>query len=281
MRPCWQAFAVAIISFATPSVAETFQGTRLLAQVRDFSLDSPTAEAARVGGLVGMPSAASELSPDRRTPVLPLIPVAGDSKRHEPDSVILAFMSGKCSTLKIAGRNFACRAVAFYQTEQGRANFTIALDDPADNSHTVTFSGENARREQDNLYELSVDRMLLKSKDRPKVDGLPEPLVETSTGTCKQVGIFLTGLVSSISCSATNVNGKKYDLHFESDGSPIRLMRLTESPVPTEKRRARQVEQFGCRLKADEAKVLPRDRAAYIIQCLGEDSQAPTPAVHQ
>jgi hypothetical protein len=272
MRPYWQVLAVAIISFAAPAIAEPFQGLRLSEQMRNFGHTPPVTTAARAGGI----------SPgDLQTSALPLVLVANETKRHEPDSVILAFMSGKCSTLKIAGRSFACRAVAFYQTEQGRANFTIALDDPTDTSHTITFSGENARREQDNLYELSIDRMLLKSKDRPKVDGLPEPLVETSTGTCKQVGIFVTGLVSSISCSATNTTGKRYDLHFESDGSPIRLMRLTESPVPTEKRRAKQVEQFGCRLKADEAKVLPRDRAAYIIQCLGEDSQTPTPALHQ
>src|SRR6266566_6550366 len=73
-------------------------------------------------------------------------------QRQEPDTVIFAMMSGKCSTLKVAGRDFACRAVAFFQTEEGRANFTIAIDDPADNTHIVTFSGENARKEQDNLY---------------------------------------------------------------------------------------------------------------------------------
>ena len=142
----------------------------------------------------------------------------------------------------------------------------------------MTFSGENARKEQDNLYELAIDRMLLKSKDRPKVDGLPAPLVELSTGACKQLGNFATGQVSSISCVATDSNAKKYELQFESDGSPIKVMRLRESPVPTEKRRAKQIEQFGCRLKADEAKILPRDRTAYIIQCLGEDSQDPTTA---
>ncbi len=208
MRLCWQVFAVAIIFFATPSVAEPSYGGRLLGHVQN----------------------SREFAP-------PLILVAEETKRREPDTIILAFMSGKCSKLKIAGRDFACRAVAFYQTEQGRANFTIALDDPADNTHIITFSGENARKEQDNLYELAVDRMLLKSKDR-----------------------------------------KKYELQFESDGSPIKVMRLRESPVPTEKRRAKQIEQFGCRLKADEAKILPRDRTAYIIQCLGEDTQDPMTA---
>ena len=104
------------------------------------------------------------------------------------DVDMYALMSGKCSTVKIAGRDFACKAVAYFHSQQGRADFTVVLDDPADNAHIVSFSGENAKREQDNLYELSIDRMLLKSKDRPRVDGLPVPSVELSSGTCKQIG---------------------------------------------------------------------------------------------
>jgi hypothetical protein len=91
-----------------------------------------------------------------------------DLPRPEPDTIIFAMMSGKCSTLNVAGRDFACRAVAFFQTEEGRANFTVALDDPDDGSHIITFSGDNGRRPNANLYELPIDRMLLKSKDRPK-----------------------------------------------------------------------------------------------------------------
>jgi hypothetical protein len=82
------------------------------------------------------------------------------------------------------------------------------LDDPADNSHVISFSGVNGRREQDNLYELPIDRMLLNSKDRPKVDGLPVPFVELSAGICKQLGILATGQVSRISCTAMDKNKK-------------------------------------------------------------------------
>src|SRR5260370_37518660 len=134
------------------------------------------------------------------TSTRPVILVANESKRQEPDIDMFAFMSGKCSTLKVAGRDFACRAVAYFHNQQGRANFTIALDDPADNSHIISFSGENAQRE-DNLYELTVDRMELNTKDRPKVDGLPVPSVELSAGTCKQVGSFAPAKGSSISCT--------------------------------------------------------------------------------
>jgi len=36
------------------------------------------------------------------------------------------------------------------------------------------------------------------------------------------------------------------------------------------KRRAEQIRQIDCAKKADEAKVLPRDRLAHITQCLAE-----------
>jgi hypothetical protein len=137
-------------------------------------------------------------------------------------------MSGRCSTLKIAGRDFRCRAVAFFQTEEGRANFVVALDDPDDDSHIITFSGDNGVRTRDDLYELPVDRMLLRSRIRPRVDGLPVPLIEFSAGMCRQLGSFATRQVSSIACSATDKNGKKYELQYESDGSPITLRRIKQ-----------------------------------------------------
>src|ERR1700729_3922842 len=95
-----------------------------------------------------------------------------EEPKPDPETIVFALMSGKCPTLKVAGRDFACRAVAFFQTEEGRANFTIALDDPDDDSHIITFSGNRGVRPQDDLYELPIDEMQLKSKDRPKVDGL-------------------------------------------------------------------------------------------------------------
>ena len=237
----WQAFAVVLVFLATPSGAEPY-GSWLLQHVRNSQ---------------------------------PVIAVANEDKRELPDTDILALPSGKCSTLKIAGRDFACRAVAFFQNEQGRANFAIALDDPMDGSHIITFSGDNGRREDD-LYELQIDRMLLNSKDRPKVDGLPVPVVELSTGTCKQLGNLKTTGISSIACSATDRNGKSYEVRFESDGSPTTVRRIVRSALVDEKRRAKRIEQLECRQKAEAAKILPRDRTAYIIGCLEEeDSQKP------
>ncbi len=200
---------------------------------------------------------------------------ANEPASQVPDIDIYALMSGKCSTLKIAGRDFACRAVAYFHSEQGRANFTVALDDPADRNHVISFSGDNGRKEQENLYELPIDRMLLNSKDRPKVDGLPVPSVELSAGICKQVGNFGTRQISSLTCSATDKAGRKYELRFESDGSPMTVRRLRQIQLPSEKRLARQAEQAECSQRADAAKVLPRDRPTYLIGCLAQIGPAP------
>jgi hypothetical protein len=83
--------------------------------------------------------------------------------------------------------------IAYFHSEKGRADFTIPLDDPADKSHVISFSGENGHRTQENLYVLAIDRMLVKSKERPKVDGLPVPAVQLSSGLCRQVGNFAAG----------------------------------------------------------------------------------------
>ncbi len=147
----------------------------------------------------------------------------------EPDIDLYALMSGTCTKLRIDGRDFACKMVAYFHTEKGRADFTVPLNDPADDSHVISFSGDNGRRTQDNLYVLAIDRMLTKSKERPKVDGLPVPAVQTSSGVCRQVGNFAAGKVSSISCSATDGAGKSYQLQFESDGSPITIRRVRAS----------------------------------------------------
>ncbi len=194
--------------------------------------------------------------------------------RLVPDVDMFAVMSGRCSTLKIAGRDFRCSSIAFFHDQQGRARFTIALNDPNDASHVIAFSGESAQREQENLYELRIDRMLLNSKDRPKVDGLPVPSVELSAGTCRQLGNFATRQVSSVSCSATDRTGRRYELQFESDGSPIKVQKIRQADLSEEERRARalarQIEQMKCRRKAHVEGVLPRDRTDYIIRCLAE-----------
>jgi hypothetical protein len=163
------------------------------------------------------------------TPVAAQEPPAEQLK---PDVDLYALMTGKCSTLKVAGRAFGCKIVAYFHSEKGRANFTVTLDDPADDSHVISFSGEYGHRTQENLYVLAVDRMLLSNKDRPKADGLPIPAEQDSSGVCRQIGNFAGREVSSITCSATDKGGRKYELTFESDGTPITLRRIRMS-APT------------------------------------------------
>lgn len=154
---------------------------------------------------------------------------ASELKPQTPDTDLFAMMTGTCNTLKIAGRDFACHTVAYAHSVQGRAYFTVAVDDPADPSHIISFSGDNGQRTKDNLYDLPVDRMLLNSKNQPKADGLPVPAVVKSSGRCVQLGSFVSGHVTSVVCSATDKSGKKYELRFESDGSPISVRRV----IPT------------------------------------------------
>jgi len=157
--------------------------------------------------------------------------IAVNSPPAQQNSLVdmLALMSGHCKTLKVAGRPFACKTVAFAHDDKGRVNFAVAVDDPNDENHVVSFSGENGKRADDNSYELPVDRMLLNSKNRPKVDGLPVPAAQTSTGTCRQTGNFAAKKVNDVTCSATDNEGRKYELLFVSDGTPVSVRRIRQS----------------------------------------------------
>ncbi|MGX1321569.1 hypothetical protein AB7M17_005022 [Bradyrhizobium sp. USDA 377] len=150
-------------------------------------------------------------------------------EHRQPLIDILAHMSGRCTTLKIAGRSYACKAVVYAHNEAGRVSFAVAIEDPADDGHVVSFSGEKGKRFDDNSYELPIDRMLLNSKHRPKVHGLPVPAEEASTGICRQFGNFAARRVSSVTCTATDSRGQSYELLFVSDGSPIGVRRVRQS----------------------------------------------------
>jgi hypothetical protein len=205
--------------------------------------------------------------------VSPALP-ADEIERHEPEIDVFASMTGKCSTLKVAGRDFQCTTVAFSHSPGGRSGFTVPLNDPDDATHIITFSGVQNKRDRDDLYELSVDRMLLKSKDRPKVDGLPVPSTDLSTGNCQQIGNISKQQVSSISCLATDENGARYEFQFESDGSPIKVRTIRIADPIEEERLAKvvaeHVEQLKCGHLAEVKGILPRDRTEFILRCMDE-----------
>jgi hypothetical protein len=157
------------------------------------------------------------------------VPVNNPPAQENSFIDLLALMSGKCKTLKVAGRTLACKAVAYAHGDKGRVNFAVAIDDPSDDSHVVSFSGENGKRADDNSYELPIDRMLLNSKHRPRVDGLPVPAEQTSTGVCRQTGNFAAKKVTDVTCSATDREGRRYELVFVSDGTPVSVRRIRQS----------------------------------------------------
>jgi len=150
---------------------------------------------------------------------------------ERPDIDLYALMSGSCSKLTVDGRDFPCKTVAFFHSMKGRAHFTVALDDPADDSHIIAFSGMRGRRSpaQQDVYELPIDRLLLNSKTRPRVDGIPVPVAKASTGVCRQVGTFASLRITSVTCSATDQAGRAYELQFISDGTPITLRRVLQT----------------------------------------------------
>jgi hypothetical protein len=161
-------------------------------------------------------------------------PQIANIERQDPDIDVYALMTGNCPTLKIAGNNFRCKTIGFFHGLHGRVSFTVVVDDPADQSHIVSFSGPGSRQSAANVYNLAVDRVFLNSQHRPRADGVPVPLPVASTGSCKQIGNLGTGQISSVTCSATDGHGKSFELQFESDGSPIKVRRIKASPADSQ-----------------------------------------------
>ena len=206
-------------------------------------------------------------------PARPVLTVADDDANYDID-LIVAF-SGRCTVFRAAGESLPCRAVKYFHGESGRAFFTVAVDDPADKGNIVSFSGDRARRERNDFYELTIDQVLLNSKARPLAGGVRVPRVEPSSGSCKQLGDIDSKQIKSVSCTATDRAGRTYELQFEADGEPATVQKITREPLESVRRRARLRALKACRSKAAEAQILPRDKAAYIIQCLEPGGVSP------
>src|SRR5262249_62210086 len=109
-------------------------------------------------------------------------PFAAINETYDID--LIAAFSGKCTVFRAAGRSLPCRAAKYFHGESGRAYFTIAVDDPADKGRIVSFSGDKARREGNDFYELTIDQVLLNSRERPLVNGVRGPRGEAARGPC-------------------------------------------------------------------------------------------------
>jgi hypothetical protein len=210
--------------------------------------------------------------PDRTAQPGPVTRVAADDENYDID-MIVAF-SGRCTTFRAAGQSLPCRAVKYFHGQGGRAYFTIAIDDPTDKGHILSFSGEKARREKNDFYELTIDQMLLNSKERPRVNAVRVPLVKQASGICKQFGDIEKKRITAVSCVATDKDGLKYELEYQADGEPALVQTIVREPAELAKRRKRLRTLNVCRQKATDAQILPRDSTSYIIQCLAEGGVA-------
>jgi hypothetical protein len=209
---------------------------------------------------------------ERPAPARPVVPIK-DEENYDIDLIVT--FSGKCTAFRAAGQNLPCRAVKYFHGESGRAYYTIAVEDPTDKGRIVSFSGDKARRDSNDFYELTLDQMLLSSKERPLVGGLRVPRVEPASGTCKQAGDIESKQITSVSCVATDRTGRTYELQFAADGQPAMVQKITREPLESVRRRARLKALKACRAQAAEAKILPRDVTAYILQCLQQGGISP------
>jgi TonB family protein len=139
------------------------------------------------------------------------------------DTELAAFMAGKCNSASVGGQTMSCKYAAYSLTKSGRSNFKIALEDSEDARRAIAFSGIEAKKPQSDIYEVSIDKILLYSKDRPKDEGEIDPLMKAAAGTCRQVGDFARRKLSNLTCAATDEAGQVYSVDFGSDGSPIKV----------------------------------------------------------
>ena len=210
---------------------------------------------------------------EKPSPARPVVPIARDDENYDIDLIVT--LSGKCTVFRAAGQSLPCRAVKYFHGESGRAYYTIAIEDPADKGRIISFSGDKARRDSNDFYELTLDQVLFSSKDRPLVGGVRVPRVEPASGTCKQLGDIESKQITSVSCIATDKAGRTYELQFQADGEPATIQKITRESLETARRRARVKALKACRAQAAEAKILPRDATAYILQCLQQGGISP------
>ena len=166
---------------------------------------------------------------------IPILFCTGAGLSAQPaDIEISALMKGRCQAA-VANKSYTCRPVSYIITGS-RALFTMVLDDSEDDGRAISFSGSRSDGTiaLDKSYELPIDRMLVNSKARPRRNDLPVPLIQQATGRCIQTGDFSGRQVRTVSCTAKNDQGIEYLLRFESDSSPISVIRSKDERLATE-----------------------------------------------
>jgi len=79
-------------------------------------------------------------------PIASVALLADEVERHEPEIDMFASMAGKCSTMKVAERDFGCTSVQHSShSPGGRSGFIVPLNDPDDDTHIITFRVKKVR----------------------------------------------------------------------------------------------------------------------------------------
>ncbi len=196
--------------------------SRIVTSAGDEDLDQAALETLKKAQ--PLPKIPESMTGDQLKFTLPIIyRLSKSAMARAADTELAAFMAGKCDSASVGGQAISCKYAAYSLTKSGRSNFKIALEDRDDARRAVAFSGVEARKPQSDIYEVSIDKILLYSKDRPKDEGEIDPLVKAATGSCRQIGDFARRKLLNLSCSATDEAGQAYSIDFGSDGSPIKV----------------------------------------------------------
>jgi TonB family protein len=195
---------------------------RIVKSAGDEDLDQAVLETLRKAQ--PLPKIPESMTDDKLKFTLPMIyRLSKTAMARVADTELAAFMAGKCNSANVGGQAVSCKYAGYSLTKSGRSNFKIALEDPNDARRAVAFSGVEASKPQSDIFGVSIDKILLYSKDRPNDGGEIDPLVKAATGTCRQTGDFARRKLVNLSCTATDEAGQAYSVDFESDGSPIKV----------------------------------------------------------
>ncbi|RTL67099.1 MAG: hypothetical protein EKK42_15075 [Pseudonocardiaceae bacterium] len=184
---------------------------------------------------------------------------------------------GKCTFAIKGQQSFTCKGVSFWLFDNGRANFTVAFDDPDDDGHVISFSGQSQPQISKKSYTLVVDRVLLNSQGRPKHNGLPVPQIKGATGICNQTGGSAAGSVQKIMCMASNKQAN-YMLFFESTNLPINILEKKDRQLADDRSTTSIVidkDYISTFWKADAGGIFDVKRGAYVISAKRPDKLSP------
>lgn len=143
--------------------------------------------------------------------------VSDRAPSYSAERVDVGLMTGKCSVLIAAGRDFsdACEGKILNSGHaNGRVGFYFFISDKA----VLTISGEDLTNPSADMDETRVDRILLNLG----IEGIP-PSETKALGKCRYANPF-QGVPAKVRCNGTMEDGSPFEAQFLSDGSEPRML---------------------------------------------------------